>query len=348
MDYSKYYLKNYYKYHHDEDYEDSDEEYRVFDDVSDEDETSQNRSSDTQSDIGQSQNEPKKYYARGVEIEVVPQLTSVVDTNYRINDEDVIIDVQPQIYDRADNRRKGWIMTLAIVACLLLTIVIGDFATKGALLGGITSLYKGSDLTKTSYYLLVLKNTTSYQQARVYSDQMRLQGGGGYILKSGEEYVVIADVYDDLDEANAVVEKNSGSKLLNYVVDGLDYENLLTGGSELMISMGGYAASIIEQLALIGESLTKLEIDKTEALSKIQNLEDNLKLKYDELQNEDTSTNYNIKLLMADIDVTLGLLSNLTSDSLSRPNLVCDIRYTKTQMALNYYEMTQKMAQEEN
>ena len=175
---------------------------------------------------------------------------------------------------------------------------------------------------------------------------MRLQGGGGYILKNGDNYLLIADVYDDLNEANAVVEKNSGSELLSYSIESQNYADLLAGGSELMVSMGGYSVSIVEQLATIGESLTKLEIDKSEALERINTLDSNLRLKYDELAKEDVTSNYNIKILMADIDTTLGLLENLLADSQSRPNLVCDIRYTKVQIVLNYYTTAQKMPQE--
>ncbi len=343
MDYSKYYLRNYFRYHKDEE-EDYGEQYEVFNDLPVEEEGNTDFAEYPKEEV-----EPpkaRKYYARGVEIEVVPQLTSMVDTNYRINEDDVIVDVEPQPYDRADSRRKGLIMTLAIIACLLITVVIGDFASEGALLKGITSLYKAESAPSSAYYMLVYKKTTSYQQARLYSDQMRLQGGGGYILKDGTDYLLIADVYDNIDEANAVAEKNAGSELMSYAVSSQDYADLLAGGSDLMISMGGYSASIISQLSSIGESLTKLEIDKAAALSKIEDLESNLRLKYEELSAEDISTNYNIKVLMADIDVTLGLLSNLLSDSVSRPNLVCDIRYTKVQLVLNYYSVSQKMAQE--
>lgn len=343
MDYSKYYLKNYFRYHREED-EDYAQEYEVIDDMPDEVREDEEFETPEKEQI----NPPKaqKYYARGVEIEVVPQLTSMVDTNYRISEEDVIIDVEPQPYDRADSRRKGLIMTLAVIACLLLTLVIGDFASEGALLKGITSLYKSQSAPSSGYYLLVYTKSATYQEARLYADRMRLQGGGGYILKSGEEYLLIADVYDDIDEANAVADKNSGSSLLSYAVPAQDYSDLLAGGSELMISMGGYSASIVAQLSTIGESLTKLEIDKAAALDKIEDIESNLRLKYEELNKEDVSANYNIKVLMADIDVTLGLLENLVSESVSRPNLVCDIRYTKIQMVLNYYTTVQKMAQE--
>lgn len=341
MDYSSYYLKNYFRYHKDDEQEG--EVYEVLDDEPRE-------NGESVDDVATSQEyvQPKshKYYARGVEIEVVPQLTSMVDTNYRIDEEDVIVDVEPQIYNRADSRRRGLVMTLAIIACLLITLVAGDYASDGALLKGITSFYKTQAVTTENYYLLVYKKTDSYQQARLYSDQMRLQGGGGYILKSGENYLLIADVYDDLDEANAVVEKNSGSELTSYTVKEQDYSQLLAGGSDLMVSMGGYSSSIVAELSAIGESLTKLEIDKSAAKERIGELESNLRLKYEELNKEDTTTNYNIKLLMADIDVTLGLLSNLLGESASRPNLVCDIRYTKVQIVLNYYTTVEKMAQE--
>ena len=338
MDYSNYYLRNYFRYHREDEFDD--DEYTVID------EPSVEEPSEVSVDETPEQPKPHKYYARGVEIEVVPQLTSMVNTNYRVSEDDVIIDVEPQISDRSDSRRRGVIMTLAIIACLLLTIVVGDFATEGALLDGITSLYKTAEVSKSNYYLLIYKSTSSYQQARVFSDQMRLQGGGGYILKNGDNYLLIADVYDDLNEANAVVEKNSGSELLSYSIESQNYADLLAGGSELMVSMGGYSVSIVEQLATIGESLTKLEIDKSEALERINTLDSNLRLKYDELAKEDVTSNYNIKILMADIDTTLGLLENLLADSQSRPNLVCDIRYTKVQILLNYYTTAQKMAQE--
>lgn len=340
MDYSRYYLKNYFRHRHDEDYE-SREDYEVIDETVEETSRSEYSQSDEET--------PKahKYYARGVEIEVVPQLTSMVDTNYDISDDDVIVDVQARPYDRRDSRRKGLVITLAIVACLLLTVVIGDYASDGALLDGISSLYGTQAMPSSGYYMLVYKSTDSYQQARLYSDRMRLQGGGGYILKSGSEYLLIADVYDDLDEASAVKEKNEGSTLLSYNVKAVDYSNLLAGSSELMQSMGGYSASIVAQLSNIGENLTKLEIDKSRALEEISELEGNLRLKYDELSKEDVSTNYYVKLLMADIDVTLGLLENLLGESVSRPNLVCDIRYVKVQIVLNYYTLTEKMSQED-
>lgn len=340
MDYSRYYLKNYFRHSHDEDY-DSREDYEVIDETVEETSRSEYSQSDEET--------PKahKYYARGVEIEVVPQLTSMVDTNYDISDDDVIVDVQARPYDRRDSRRKGLVITLAIVACLLLTVVIGDYASDGALLDGISSLYGTQAMPSSGYYMLVYKSTDSYQQARLYSDRMRLQGGGGYILKSGSEYLLIADVYDDLDEASAVKEKNEGSTLLSYNVKAVDYSNLLAGSSELMQSMGGYSASIVAQLSNIGENLTKLEIDKSRALEEISELKGNLRLKYDELSKEDVSTNYYVKLLMADIDVTLGLLENLLGESVSRPNLVCDIRYVKVQIVLNYYTLTEKMSQED-
>ena len=50
----------------------------------------------------ESQTQAGDYYDDGkVEIEVVPQLTSMVQTNYEIgDDDDAIIDILPQSYDR--------------------------------------------------------------------------------------------------------------------------------------------------------------------------------------------------------------------------------------------------------
>ena len=119
MDYSKYYLKNYLN----------------------------KQNSFERGDGNQSGTQGASYYTQAeadsendfqieesVEIEVTPQLTGMVQTNYQLDDEDSpIIDIIPQSYDRYGARRKGWLMTLAIITCVLLTVVVGDFATGGAL-----------------------------------------------------------------------------------------------------------------------------------------------------------------------------------------------------------------------
>lgn len=334
MDYSKYYLKNYMKYQKDEeDYYAENQE--VADDKQDYDYSESANTSQS-----------KHYYTNGgrVEIEVVPQLTSMVETNYSIDNDDVIVDIEPQPYNKQENRRKGLIMTLAIVTCLLIAFVVGDFASNGALIASITSLYKTQEVKSQEYYALVLKSCDSYQQARIYSDQMRLQGGAGYIVKNGDNYMILADIYDDLQEANNVVEKNSGSSLVSYGISNVDYAKSLKGGDELLISMGGYTSSITQQLSTIGESLAKLEIDKSGAIEKIQSLLDNLQMQYDEIKDNEY-TNNNITMLLGDISTTIGLLENLVDSTASRPNLICDIRYTKIQLIINYEQLAKKMAE---
>ena len=202
MDYSNYYLKNYYKNRNGN--RDSEPvEQKVLDESREE----------RQSAVGDIYDDSQ------VEIEVVPQLTSMVQTNYEIgDDDDAIIDILPQSYDRQDSKRKSWIMSLAIITCLLLTVVIGDFATNGALLARVSSLYRTQATPKSGFYAIVLKSSDSYSNARIYADQIRLVGGAGYIVKSGEKYLIVGDVYDDLSEANAVVDKNEGSQLISYEI----------------------------------------------------------------------------------------------------------------------------------
>ena len=318
MDYSNYYLKNYYK-----NKKDGDEE------------NPERKTIDERQDFQRAEN----YYEDDgrIEIEVVPQLTSMVQTNYEVNEDDAIIDIIPQSYDRHDSKRKSWIMTLSIITCLLLTIVIGDFATNGVLLAKVSSLYRTQSAPKCGFYALALKSTDSYSTARITADQIRLVGGAGYIVKSGDKYLVIGDVYDDLSEANAVAEKNDGSQLISYEVEEIDFEKIFADNSALMRSMGGYSVAIVNQLSKIGESLSTQQIDKLGAIEEIENIRDNLQIQFDELNKESKSDNPRVKSLLSDVNVSLGLLSNLCSDNVSRPNLICDIRYTKFQLILNYF-----------
>ncbi|MDE5756636.1 MAG: hypothetical protein K2I23_06055 [Clostridia bacterium] len=324
MDYSKYYLKNYLKQQNAVE--------RGYDE----------RISDTarDSEYARADSVEQDYRVdERVEIEVAPQLTGMVQTNYQIDDEEEspIIDIIPQAYDRYSSRRKGWLMTLTIITCLLLTVVVGDFATGGALLAGIGGR-QDKAMPTVSYYAVVLKTCDSYSVARMYAEQQRLMGGAGYILKDGEKYALVGDIYDDLADANAVVSENEGSRLINIEVKEVDFDNLFKGSSQLFRSMGGYCSGLLTQLDVIADDLTASKIDKTKALENIEVIKDNLEAQYNQLSAE-VGDDKNAALLLADIDATLGILSNLLNSSISRPNLVCDIRYSKVQMIINYRQL---------
>ncbi|MDE6471398.1 MAG: hypothetical protein K2L52_00010 [Clostridia bacterium] len=316
MDYSKYYLKNYLK-----------------------NKESLERDYEGQADFQDDARPHQEYQVDdSVEIEVTPQLIGMVQTNYQIDDEDSspIIDIIPQSYDRYGARRKGWIMTLAIITCVLLTVVVGDFATGGALLAGLSK--QDQAMPMVSYYAVALKTCDTYSVARMYAEQQRLMGGAGYIIKDGEQYALVGDIYDDLSDANAVVSANEGSKLINIEVKEVDFDSLFKGSSQLLRSMGGYCSSILTQLDVIADDLSASKIDKIKALENIEVIKNNLELQYEELSSE-VGDSKNAQLLLADVDATLGILSNLLNSSISRPNLVCDIRYSKVQMVINYRQL---------
>ncbi|MDE7071119.1 MAG: hypothetical protein K2O86_04000, partial [Clostridia bacterium] len=172
----------------------------------------------------------------------------------------------------------------------------------------------------------------------MYAEQQRLQGGAGYILKDGDSYALVGDIYDDLSDANAVVSANEGSKLINIEVKEVDFDSLFKGSSQLLRSMGGYCSSILTQLDVIADDLTASKIDKIKALENVEVIKNNLQLQYEELSTE-VGDSKNAQLLLADIDATLGILSNLLNSSISRPNLVCDIRYSKVRMVVNYRQL---------
>lgn len=319
MDYSKYYLKNYLK------------QKETFDRYCDD-----------------YQEESQAYQVdESVNIEVTPQLIGMVQTNYQVDvddeeEESPIIDIIPQSYDRYGSRRKGWIMTLTIITCVLLTVVVGDFATGGALLAGL-SKQRDTAMPTVSYYAVALKTCDSYSVARMYAEQQRLQGGAGYILKDGDNYALIGDIYDSLADADKIVSANEGSKLINIEVKEVDFDTLFKGNSQMLRSMGGYCSSILTQLDVIADDLTASKIDKTKALESIEVIKDNLQMQYDELSAE-IGDDRNATLLLADVNATLGILSNLLNTSLSRPNLVCDIRYSKVQMVINYRQLVSTLS----
>lgn len=333
MDYSKYYLKNYVKQQQTQ----SSARYSR---------PNSNEDGDLNAQTNETVEDSNTQYAieGGVEIEVTPQPITVAQTTYGDYQENPpIIDILPQSYDKYSSRRKGWLMSLAIITCLLLTIVMGDFATGGALLASIGKRAQANSMPSVSYYGVVLKTCESYSVARMYAEQQRLMGGAGYILKEDENYILIGDVYDEEGEAKAISEKNKGSRIVQIQVKEIDFDTMFKGNSQLLRSMGGYYATIVTQLSLVADELTEGKIDKFKALEKIEGISENLKMQYDELTKEKDQSN-NAALLLADINATLGILSNLLDDSISRPNLVCDVRYSKIQIIINYRQTVSSMS----
>ena len=131
--------------------------------------------------------------------------------------------------------------------------------------------------------------------------------------------------------------------MINIEVKEVDFGTLFKDSSQLLRSMGGYCASILTQLDVIADDLTASKIDKTKALENIEVIRDNLELQYKELSAE-VNNDKNATLLIADINSTLGILSNLLNTTLSRPNLVCDIRYSKVQMIINYRQLVSTLS----
>ena len=121
---------------------------------------------------------------------------------------------------------KGKTILLTAMITLLafsLTLVAADIIGSGGI-ALYTSLFTQKKSDVSLYYAVYATHSTdmsvSYKNAAV----VREEGGAGYVMKQGEEYYVILNVYDDEESAKRVSERKANYGIIELKVYDFDVE----------------------------------------------------------------------------------------------------------------------------
>ena len=131
--------------------------------------------------------------------------------------------------DKGDKKTfsKGKTIILSVMITILafsLTLIAADLIGNNSGIRLYTSLFHKEESHETIYYAVYATHSAdmsiSYQNAAV----IRKEGGAGYVMKEGDEYYVILNVYDDEDKAKSVSERKANYGIIEIKVYDFDID----------------------------------------------------------------------------------------------------------------------------
>lgn len=237
------------------------------------------------------------------------------------------------------NRKRDIIAVLMVVICFTLTIISADIISGGEIFDNLSDvLAKASGIP--TYYAVEVGSYQDIQSAREASDLFRSRGAGGYVVNDGT-YRVIAAIYNNKEDAKAIVEKLIADGLSGtiYEIKGakVNFEQYGIIGNDIREAVE-YSATLYDKLYDIGNSLDRQEITENQAKIEILTLyNETLTVKETFVSKTlNYTSNETVVKVRVELSAYTAILENLNDDKITRPSLLSDIRYSYI-MIINSY-----------
>lgn len=198
------------------------------------------------------------------------------------------------------------------------------------------------------YYAVEMANFPDYDSAYVYSDALRKQGGGGFIIRD-TAYRVLAAAYTDEEDANSVIKKlnsnGNNARVYPLIVPKYNLSGYNSSARELILNSLNYYSMAYSSLYSISNSLDLKQITEADALNQIELLKRNLSDIKNNLDSGLNASSMDTKVIKikAELVAAIAIVDNLTNSRLARPNLLCDIRYSYIMLINNYINLINSM-----
>lgn len=295
MDYSKYYLKNY---------------------------------EENQEDINY-QNSLYEYYKQ--ERDLSKQLSQVIYVSENVTqannqeEECVILDNTPNVKPKA--KKHGHVRTAIIIICMVLvasltTLVVSDYITNGSVLSAISSMVNSS---VTEYYLEYDEYYYDIDAAKIHGSEQRLRGNAGLIYIVKDKYYIIANASTQQSE-----------KSLKISVEEVSLDSFPTELKKSLKGKPNICNSLYDKLEKVENGYRSGTLSLEGAKEELKSVQEWFVGEYESLKavcNSFVDEESVVKLLSKYEGIN-GVITNLVDDELSRPNLMCDIIYSKVQILL--------------
>lgn len=233
--------------------------------------------------------------------------------------------------------RQGAFVATAIMLCFAITILMANFVSGGNFL----SLVAQKDVliyeNKSEYFALAIDFYSDESIAHITADELRQMGGGGYIVFD-KGYYLIASVYGNSDDAEAVKKRLNSQNASIYKLK-MDEPKLYwctkAEKSNVQNTLK-YAEIVYNELYAISVSIDKgemLEYDARVAIKALIDKVDNIKT---EFENNIVKATLKSNKIRTELSVIIAMLDNLLNNKLPRYNLVSDVRFTYTAVLVGY------------
>lgn len=247
---------------------------------------------------------------------------------------------------RGNSRKRDIIAVMMVIICFMLTIVSADIISGGEIFENLAEVFATVSGVPV-YYAVEVGSYADIDSARAASDMYRNVNAGGYVINDGS-YRVIAAVYTNKDDAEAVVTKliNDGLSGSMYEIKGakVNYNKYGDIGNDLEAAVN-YCETIYGKLYKISIDLDKGEITENQAKIEIQTIFNETLETKNTLVERTKSYPYDDTVIMvrAELLAYCAVLENLNNDSITRPSLLADIRYSYTLIVHSYCRLLRSM-----
>ncbi len=238
---------------------------------------------------------------------------------------------------------KVLIFLLTIVVVAMSTFVLSDIAVKGQLITVFGQMIEDKNVDKT-YYFVCLGRSSDILDARSISASMRLQGGAGFVVKDGEEYAVIGNVFATKEDAQRVSNKNSNSSVIEVKIAKFGYKKIDKTVQTLVENVKDCTIRVLDMLIDIQAGYMDGTLGKAEVCTAIEReriaLENTAELfKAQTVKYAEDSL---VKDILLDMRVAQSFLLELADKKQALPNMVSNIRYYACQICVNNMQLRQK------
>ncbi|MEG1963922.1 MAG: hypothetical protein RR123_03510 [Clostridia bacterium] len=223
-----------------------------------------------------------------------------------------------------------------------ITILITDNLTNGNVLSSLKEAIAQNE--RQTFYCVEYSNYADFETAKAKSQELRLQGGAGYVVKA-EVFRVIADCFVSKDDAENVVKKLNNAVNIASVyqieIPKLNKSKLPKKHEEIASTTLKYIDRCYAEMHDLTLSLAKGTIDKSVATSRILTLAGAIKTMQGEYESKigDVNSNEKLRLIKLELVAVIASLENISNTTLKRPNLICDIRYTKVMLINSHRQL---------
>lgn len=235
--------------------------------------------------------------------------------------------------------KRAIIFIFVVIIGILSSFIASDIVTEGMVFKKMSAISK-SKADKNDFFVVVLEEFGTYEDAQNFSVSLRSQGAGGFIIKDKEKFCVVGDVFDNEVDAKKVAEKQEKSRIVPLQIPTINYKTLPKPYDKKMSAYMDYMQVVVEKLNEVVLPLSSLEISEKEATQQIYAEYLSLQSKLEKFKQFCKNSKENFVFdIQCDMEVNLALLDNLCNQNLTRPNLACDIRYYKMQILVNFQHL---------
>lgn len=239
--------------------------------------------------------------------------------------------------------RKVLIVSLLFIISVLSTIVASDIITQGSLMGTL-SVWAERSMMQYTYFALVIGQYDDLAQAKIQATQLRLQGGAGYIVQSGAQYWVIADAYEQEQDAQDVARKYSNAAVIELSQPKINYKRYDAKYRGTLEGYMDYSYTACDQMYRIATQLADGQISTAKALDEIYLLKLQMQREIDQFRPfaEQVGSEDMTKIL-ADMQIIVSVLDTMAQQT--DYALLADLRYYRVQLLYNFAALSAKLAE---